>query len=265
MTDTRYDSLKAELEDIKLIADTQTHHHKLGQEYLYRGLAKVYLWWDKTSKVEGLLERIYDEYNLQYKKNTKHEIAFSPILRYLWDMDGTTNSNKIDLWNRCLNAVNTHYKNNKEYYKENAEEKIISFISASGGVSGLAGYQNKDEEDSKPQKNKISKTAQQKLTDAHLHNGKKFFANDAKPIVQLPIPNKLPLSDSGLTLGLLRKTASVEVTVGGQTNAANTLFTYTAPPAPPQPIPTLSEWAQIMMMLAMLATAGFYGWRMKQR
>jgi IPTL-CTERM motif len=36
-------------------------------------------------------------------------------------------------------------------------------------------------------------------------------------------------------------------------------------PAPPQPIPTLSEWAQIMMMLAMFATAGFYGWRMKQR
>ncbi len=36
-------------------------------------------------------------------------------------------------------------------------------------------------------------------------------------------------------------------------------------PTPPQPIPTLSEWAQIMMMLAMIATAGFYGWRMKQR
>jgi hypothetical protein len=36
--------------------------------------------------------------------------------------------------------------------------------------------------------------------------------------------------------------------------------------APPtQPIPTLSEWAQIIMMLAMIATAGFYGWRMKQR
>ncbi len=33
----------------------------------------------------------------------------------------------------------------------------------------------------------------------------------------------------------------------------------------PQPIPTLSEWAQIMMMLSMIATAGFYGWRMKQR
>jgi hypothetical protein len=60
-------------------------------------------------------------------------------------------------------------------------------------------------------------------------------------------------------------TASVLVTTPGGTNAANTLFTYTAPPTPPQPIPTLSEWAQIMMMLAMIATAGLYGWRMKQR
>jgi hypothetical protein len=32
----------------------------------------------------------------------------------------------------------------------------------------------------------------------------------------------------------------------------------------PSPIPTLSEWAQIMMMLAIIATAGFYGWRMKR-
>jgi hypothetical protein len=55
------------------------------------------------------------------------------------------------------------------------------------------------------------------------------------------------------------------VTTPGGTNAANTLFTYTAPPAPSNPIPTLSEWAQIMMMLIMIATAGFYGWRMKQR
>ncbi len=40
--------------------------------------------------------------------------------------------------------------------------------------------------------------------------------------------------------------------------------TVRATPAP-NPIPTLSEWARIMMMLAMIATAGFYGWRMKQR
>lgn len=39
----------------------------------------------------------------------------------------------------------------------------------------------------------------------------------------------------------------------------------TPAPGPSSPIPTLGEWGQIIMMLAMIATAGFYGWRMKQR
>lgn len=66
-------------------------------------------------------------------------------------------------------------------------------------------------------------------------------------------------------------TASVVVTTGGGSNAANTLFTYTAPtptptPTPsPNPIPTLSEWAQISMMFLMILTAGWCGRRLKQR
>ncbi len=49
------------------------------------------------------------------------------------------------------------------------------------------------------------------------------------------------------------------------TLANNETITVQIRSAPPQPIPTLSEWAQIMMMLMMIATAGFFGWRMKQR
>lgn len=41
--------------------------------------------------------------------------------------------------------------------------------------------------------------------------------------------------------------------------------TQSCSPTPPQPIPTLSKWAQIMMMFLMIATAGFCGWRIKQR
>jgi hypothetical protein len=38
MNEKRYDSLKAELEKIKLIADKQAHFYKSSQELLYRGL-----------------------------------------------------------------------------------------------------------------------------------------------------------------------------------------------------------------------------------
>ncbi len=75
-----------------------------------------------------------------------------------------------------------------------------------------------------------------------------------------------PLRVTGVTAG---KTYTCTVTgtdgSGSSTSApSNAVMPAPAPP-PVNPIPTLSEWAQIMMMLAMIATAGFYGWRMKQR
>ncbi len=54
-------------------------------------------------------------------------------------MDGTVNSNTIDLWNRTLNKVHTTVVSDT-YYKTNTVNKIISFISDKGGVRGLAGY-----------------------------------------------------------------------------------------------------------------------------
>lgn len=47
--------------------------------------------------------------------------------------------------------------------------------------------------------------------------------------------------------------------------AATQTVTAENKPRPPNPIPTLNEWAQILMMFLMIATAGFYGRRMKQR
>lgn len=205
---TRYEQLIAELEQLKKLADEQNHLYKSSRDLLYEGLARVYLWWREANKEEGLLERIYSEYNIQYKKITKHDIQFSPLLRYLWNMDGTVNSNKIDAWNRALNNIHVEFENQKEYYKVNSKDKIISYIDTSGGVTALTGYIDKPSEDNRTPKNKLSKTAQEKLTDAHLQKSKHFFATAATPIANLPTTIHLPAADSGLTLGLLRKTAN---------------------------------------------------------
>ena len=127
-----YEKLKAELEDLKQIADKQTHLYKSSRDLLYEGLSKVYMWWQQASKDEALLHKLYDEYDLQYKSKTIHAIAFSPLLRYLWNMNGTVNSNTIDIFNRALNAVHIEVQNNKELYKTNTLQKLISFISTSG-------------------------------------------------------------------------------------------------------------------------------------
>jgi large repetitive protein len=74
-----------------------------------------------------------------------------------------------------------------------------------------------------------------------------------------------PITVTNLTAGKSYTcTVSASDTGGTSTSSASAAAIPLAPPTP-QPIPTLSEWAQIMMMLAMIATAGFYGWRMKQR
>lgn len=51
----------------------------------------------------------------------------------------------------------------------------------------------------------------------------------------------------------------------GAVGVENNPIITTSAPTPSNPIPTLSQWAQILMMLAMIATAGLYGWRMKSR
>lgn len=71
--------------------------------------------------------------------------------------------------------------------------------------------------------------------------------------------------------------ARICLTVSGSnctswTNDSSTSIQFTDNPAtwlqsstPPNPIPTLSEWAQMVMMLMMLVTAGRYGRRLKKK
>jgi hypothetical protein len=208
-----YQKLKAELEDLKQLADKQNHHYKSSRELLYEGLSKVYLWWQEASKDEKLLLKLYEEYNLQYKKQTKHEITFSPLLRYLWNMDGSIHSNKIDLWNRTLNAVHTAVQNNKGFYKTNTLQKLITFINTSGGAKTLAGYDSQQNTDNTVSKNKLTKTAEQKLNNAHLTNGKNFFANNSTALAKFKTKHTLANVD-GFAIALVRANDSGYEVIG---------------------------------------------------
>lgn len=203
--DEQYIKLKDELEQLKELADKQNAFYKSSTELLREGLCRVYLLWLEACKTDGLLGRLYDEYNIQYKKQTIHEVQFTPLLRYVWNMDGSVHSNKLDTWNRALNSIHTAVQNDKEFYKTNTLNKLISFIATSGGVTVLAGYADdvKNADEDKPLKTKLSKTAEQKLTNAHLVNGKTFFANNSTAIAQFNTKHTLTSVD-GFTLALVR-------------------------------------------------------------
>jgi len=212
--DERYIKLKEELEQLKELADKQNALYKSSTELLREGLCRVYLLWLEASKHKGLLSRLYDEYNIQYKKQTIHEVQFTPLLRYLWNMDGSVHSNKLDTWNRALNSIHTAAQNDKEFYKTNTLNKLISFIATSGGVTVLAGYaDNANTEDNTASKIKLSKTAEQKLSNAHLTKGKTFFANNSTAIAQFKTKHTLANID-GFALALVRANDSGYEVIG---------------------------------------------------
>ena len=199
-----YKRLKAELELLKELADLQTHHYVSSRKLLHEGLSKVYLWWKDANTHEGLLEKLYDEYNIQFKRATIHEIQFTPLLRYLWNMHATINSNTLDQWNRALNKIHIAVQNDKEYYKTNTEQKLITFIANSGGITSLAGYASYENSETEIKKNKLPKSAEIKLRDAHLTLGNKFFATKAKPIANILTKQVYP-SNNGFSVALIRK------------------------------------------------------------
>jgi len=206
---TRYKKLKAELGELQKIADDQKYHHVSSKQLLYKGLSRVYMWWKEANKENGLLEKLYLEYNLQFKKHTKQEISFSPLLRYLWNMDGSLKAATIDQYNKALNNMHTEVLLKQQYFKTNTLDKLITLISSKGGIIAMADYGVKENEvaDNKNIVTKIKKLDKneiQKLHNAHLHNGKNYFASST-PIAQIKTTKTLAREDSGLTLALMRK------------------------------------------------------------
>lgn len=203
--------LQKELTQLKELADKQSHLYVSSRTLLYEGLAKVYLWWQDANKEKGLLDKLYADNGIQYKKEIKADENYSPLLRYLWGMDGTVNSNTIDLWNRALNKVNAAINADKVFYKQNTIQKIITFIDTKGGIRGLAAYDSTQVDvakEPKLKKTKIDVNVEKKRHEEHLAKGNVYYATNATPIAKFATKHSLPTADSSIGLGLFRKTKS---------------------------------------------------------
>jgi hypothetical protein len=203
--------LQKELKLLKQLADEQLHLYVSSRNKLYEGLAKTYLWWQEANKEKGLLEKLYKDNGIQYKKEIKTEENYSPLLRYLWGMDGTVNSNTIDLWNRALNKVNGAVNADKAFYKQNTVQKIITYIDTKGGIRGLAAYDSGRVDlakEPKKKKTKVDINIEKKQYEEHLVKGLAYYTKSATPIAKFQTKHSLPTADTSIGLGLFRKNKS---------------------------------------------------------
>ena len=125
---TLKNKLQRDLAQLKELADKQSHLYVSSRNMLYEGLAKVYIWWQEANKEKDLLEKLYKDNGIQYKKEIKADENFSPLLRYLWGMDGTVNSNTIDLWNRALNKVMPQSMQINSFTNKTLSKKLLPLL-----------------------------------------------------------------------------------------------------------------------------------------
>lgn len=210
--DAKWQRLKIELENIKQLADKQSQQYISAKQLLYEALSKTYIWWAEADKVEGFLTQLYAEYNIQHKKETKNEVNFSPLLRYLWGMDGTVHSTTLDQWSGALNKMHIEVASKADYYKTNTNSKLESFISNSGGITKLAGYAiekiDRPTETKLTKRTKAATKADANLHEAHLNNGILFFAQHASSLAKFQTNHTLATGSKDIGLALIRKTGN---------------------------------------------------------
>jgi D-ribose pyranose/furanose isomerase RbsD len=201
--------LISELDKIVAHTTEQTIVRRRSNDYLYVGLAWVYLWWVRASKVDGFLEEQYAKFKIT-GRNTEGEEKFTQILRLTWRLDWADESKAtLQQWSNALRKIHTEYTSNSNAYKTNAQEKLVQFIEGKGGLRALIGadkyYIDTNAEVAPKSKSKGGRTADETeiIANKHLELGELHFAN-AKSISSIQTTKPIPVNRKGYALALIK-------------------------------------------------------------
>ncbi len=135
--DDEYDALIAEGELVEQEERTATQKKNLWQ-------AKCYVWWSEANKIDGYLDKKYEERGIANNKTGKR-INFRPVLKLL--TEHKISSPELTMTSKALNAIDDAVVNDPEYFKDDKEKKIAYYIRSNHGITGLAGYHEKAAQD----------------------------------------------------------------------------------------------------------------------
>ena len=206
---TTKQALIKELEKIFEHTTQQTVFRNRSNEYLYKGLAWVYLWWVKASKVKGLLDEQYKLHNIG-GHNVIGEEKFTRLLRLTWQLDWADDTKAtLQQWSLALRKLHIEYEQNKDAYRKNPQERLAQFIETSGGLRKLIGadkyYADGNNEPIKKSKSKSGRNEEDAalLEKKHLAMGEAHFFK-AKPISSIQSTKPIAVNRLGFALALIK-------------------------------------------------------------
>ena len=206
---TTKQALIKELEKIFEHTTQQTVFRNRSNEYLYKGLAWVYLWWVKASKVKGLLDEQYKLHNIG-GHNVVGEEKFTRLLRLTWQLDWADDTKAtLQQWSLALRKLHIEYEQNKDAYRKNPQERLAQFIETSGGLRKLIGadkyYADGNNEPIKKSKSKSGRNEEDAalLEKKHLAMGEAHFFK-AKPISSIQSTKPIAVNRLGFALALIK-------------------------------------------------------------
>ena len=209
LTMTTKQVLIKELEKIFEHTAQQTVFRNRSNEYLYKGLAWVYLWWLKASKVKGFLDEQYKQHNIGGHSVVGEE-KFTRLLRLTWQLDWADDTKAtLQQWSLALRKLHAEYEANKDAYRTRPQERLAQFIETSGGLRKLIGadkyYEDGNNEPIKNSKTKSGRSEEDAalLDSKHLEMGIKHFAT-SKSISSIQSTTPIAVNRSGFALALIK-------------------------------------------------------------
>ena len=201
-------ALVKELEKIVEHTTEQNIWHKRSKQYLYSGLAWVYLWWREAKQVDGLLDELYEKNNIRGQESEDEK--FTRLIRLTWRLDWADDSKAtLQQWSLALREIHKEFETNKAAYKTDAQKKLTLYIDNFGGIRKLIGadkyYKDADATTEKKPKTKAARSAEDEaIVEArHVELGETHFSS-ARPISTIQSTKPIVANRKGYAIALIR-------------------------------------------------------------
>lgn len=171
------------------------------REATYKHFAGLYFWWLPAEKT-GVLDNLYKQRNIKFKRPSGNRINFVPLLKLVWD--NKISSRFADRWSRALNEIHAEVQASQAHYQKEGVKKLANWIGTKGGPSKLSGYfpESGQQKDSQPaETGGLEGLAEQEILRLLLAEANSWYSNPTAG-ARASLPSSQPVKIRGFGLEL---------------------------------------------------------------